>query len=446
MIQRFFKTSNFIFVQGAVQGGCAMKRAFLLILLLLLSSPLYGEETDEVKKEDTSEDILSEAEGLFEDAEEDEQAAGQEGIENLLSGYLETNFQLAQDPEEGEEWHLLNANKLKLKLDKRIRGIHFHGEINFLYYNGSTTYNIVDSLPQEYRAPLEPSRDEFDFSLEDTLKVAQAYATIPVGPLRFTIGRQPLALGTGYVWNPVDPLNKKNIREPSYEIQAHDAVKLSIPLPLNGEARSAFIMGDDLSKTAGFVSAKVNALFDWEVSFATIEQAYTDFFTPDTHWERDTTAGFAFSGQAGEVGIHGEAAYYFPSNSSNHFRWLIGGDYTFSFQNKIMVEFYRNDSGQKRWQHYTLEEWLAFLSGERTGMGKNYLYASMTQTLFSIASVSLSALMNATDSSFTAFPEGKINISELVEIRFILYLSSGKEGTEFGGFPSAAELRATGYF
>ena len=94
----------------------------------------------------------------------------------------------------------------------------------------------------------------------------------------------------------------------------------------------------------------------------------------------------------------------------------------------------------------TQPDWLAYLSGERIGLGRNYLFASTIQTLFDIVEISFSALANLNDFSVIMFPELKINISELAEIRMVYRFSMGEGESEFSTFPSTAEIRVTGYF
>ena len=423
-----------------------MRPIGVLLFLCIFIYPVFGQVAQDEETPGDEEDILLEAEALFEEDEEEGQAGSEMGT-NLISGYLESAFLAFQEKEDVEGRRFQNANKLKLTLDKKISEVQVHGEINFLFYSGFNDFNLLHYLPEKFLAEWEPHRDDFAFSYANEVQVTQAYTVFPTGPLRASIGRQPLALGTGYAWNPVDPINKKNMMDPTDEIPAHDALKLSLPLPLNGEARLAAIVGEDINEFGGFVSVKVNALFDWELSAATMKyDLIEDFLTLDTCSYRDTTLGLAFSGQLGEVGLHGEAACFFTENPDNHFRWLLGGDYTFSFQNRIMVELYHNGSGLAGKEDYTAQDWFSYLSGERLVLGRNYGFFSTSQTVFDIADITLSTLASLTDFSLVIFPELKVNISELAEVRLIYYIPVGKDGTEFGTFASSAELRVTGYF
>ncbi|MBA7614031.1 hypothetical protein ES703_21292 [subsurface metagenome] len=425
-----------------------MRPIGVLLFLCIFIYPVFGQVGQDEETLGDEEDILLEAEALF---EEEEQAGSELGT-NLVSGYLESAFLAIQEKEDVDYRRFQNANKLKLTLDKKISEVRVHGEINFLFYSGFNDFNLLHYLPEKFLAEWDSHRDDFDISYANEVQVTQAYTVFPTGPLWVSVGRQPLALGTGYAWNPVDPINKKNMLDPTDEIPAHDALKLSLPLPVNGEARLAAIVGEDINEFGGFVSARVNALFDWELSAATMKYDLIEYFliedslTFNTRSYRDTTLGLAFSGQLGEVGLHGEVACFFTENPDNHFRWLLGGDYTFSFQNRIMVELYHNGSGLAGKEDYTAQDWFSYLFGERLGLGRNYGFFSTSQTVFYIADITLSTLASLTDFSLVIFPELKVNFSELAELRLIYYIPVGKDGTEFGTFASSAELRVTGYF
>jgi hypothetical protein len=46
----------------------------------------------------------------------------------------------------------------------------------------------------------------------------------------FTIGKQPISLGTGYAWNPLDIFNRKDLIDPTYEQAGINALRMEIPV------------------------------------------------------------------------------------------------------------------------------------------------------------------------------------------------------------------------
>ena len=389
------------------------------------------------------EDILGDAAGLF------GTAAEVEGPQPMpISGYVEAAARAYQQDGDPVDWRAQSAGKVKVRLQTEGAGIRVRAEINALFSRGYGQESVGELVPRDLRPALEPFLAAAEDPYADRIEVAQAYVELPIGPLTLAAGRQPLALGTGYAWNPVDPFSGKSSLDPTYEVPAHDAVRLAAPLPRNGEARMAVIAGPApgrLQELSGFAAVRVNLLFDWELSAAT---RYGSWTTDSLAVEagRENVYGLATAGQVRDVGLHGELAWvdWPQGRGTDHLRGLAGLDTTLD-SGKVLLLEYRYD-GAGGTGDYKAAEWLAALSGERSGLARNAIYASATQTVMDVAEISLAAVVNLDDTSAALVPQVSVNFSERAESRLTMAVPLGRDGSEHGTGPVAVEARLTAYY
>ncbi|HMB00865.1 MAG TPA: hypothetical protein VKS21_07745 [Spirochaetota bacterium] len=437
-----------------------MRFKFLLLSVLIFFSIPAAAETnrDAVSSNELpAGDPFGEAEAIISSSSNAEDTIGEKAdtvSSDILSGYLESRALLLHSAPK-QEWLFQNANKLKLKLDKSFNRINFHSEINFSYYAGHTRLCLLEYLPQKQVKALSNlfgtnfSADVYNYNYNNRITVFRAYGVITLPRVSFFIGRQPVTCGTGYVWNPVDPVNKKDMLDPDYELPPLDALRVMLPLPaVKGELNCAYGFRNNFKDGEFLAFIRAHAWLDWHLVYAYYNYHKTDFLTGLTTSGKRSLIGAAFAGQAGEVGIHGEAAYHtgIKKKATAYFSWLAGFDYTFTFQNRIMAEFYRNDSGSKNSQQYTLQSWLSYINMEQGCLGKNYLYLSSTQILFDITELSLSALINLSDSSYCLMPQYKIMALDQLDILLRCMIMDGSKGSEFAAVNESGELRINFYF
>ena len=70
----------------------------------------------------------------------------------------------------------------------------------------------------------------YRFSFSDQTFLDNAYVMIRMKYADLIVGKQQISLGTGYVWNPTDIFNIKDILDPTYEQPGHNAIRLDIPI------------------------------------------------------------------------------------------------------------------------------------------------------------------------------------------------------------------------
>jgi hypothetical protein len=114
--------------------------------------------------------------------------------------------------------------------------------VNVRQFWGQTTFNLVNYLPEHLiplvpvseDAPLQPL-NHFPYVVQDTFYIDNMYLQLYGKTFRLTLGKQPISPGTGYVWNPTDIFNVKDIMDPSYEQTCVKAVGLDL-YPANGNS------------------------------------------------------------------------------------------------------------------------------------------------------------------------------------------------------------------
>lgn len=412
----------------------------ILVFLVLISFPAWSFSQDTIGNEEAA-TIIENADALFDDTDTTEAKIPP----NILSGYLESSLLTLQEGT-NQDWALQNANKLKLKIDVKSDTVKVHAEVNFNYYTGFNSFNLLDYVPQDLQLPIMPFYSNFALTYPNGIQVGQAYAAINLGPLQLTLGRQPLTLGTGYVWNPVDGINSKNMFDPSYELASQDAFMLSSALPLNGELRVAGIMAERWTNVSLLAVARIHLGYDWELSYQSLEKTDLDMSTFSTTNYRQQIAGLATSGEIWKIGVHGELAFCWDGRLPDHFKALAGLDYTFKVGNQIMLEYLWDDSGREHPGDYTLTDWLWYLSGVNKVMGQHYLFFSSTQTLWDITQLTLAVLYNASDGSLFYLPQFQLTLSDILEIQLRGGVGAGYADTEFGDVPVSMEVRFNAYF
>jgi hypothetical protein len=423
--------------------------------------------------ENSNTDPFSEMDALFDDSTEQ-----QNQLKDFpIYGYVESKFIGMNLPADKNKWELLNAGKLKITIDKSYKQFRVHSELNCNYYAGFTKFNIFDFIPETKKNSLSPLLTEnAEFAYENSITIFQAYGVATTGPVSFFIGRQPLSFGSGYVWNPSDSFSRKNILDPDYEVSSFDALQIITGLPLNGELRLCAAIEDSIKNASAGAALKLNLGGDIELTWQTRvdksfnlndfsdalnQYAYTVSITTNAAaaallqdpnennfytLTRKHLLGLSFAGQIKDIGIHAEAGYSFSHINKGTPSWLLGIDYTFTFQNQILIEIMQDYKGKNNKNEYSTSDWYGLMTGERTGLGRTYGFFSTTQTLFDITEISLQCLINFSDTSVLLIPDFTVTISDNVTMKLLGSTAFGSTETEFAALHDSIELRATFYY
>lgn len=268
----------------------------------------------------------------------------------------------------------------------------------------------------------------------------------------FYAGRQTIAWGTGYAFNPTDIWNRKNPLDPTAPKVGVNALRAEIPLGMLSGLSVVVAPGPDFDHTSGGVRLKGNlGGFDLSVSGMRIMNADRELLgLPEK-----SALGADMAGQIGEVGIWTEVAVNNPvyegmsytDSDSLYVQADAGADYTFEWGTYVMLEYYYNGLGRDDPDDYGVRDLLNMFTGEMAGFGSQYLMAGARHTFHNYYQVSAFVLGNISDRSAMLLPSIAYEFSDNMTIELSSQIGIGdKKRTEYGAVFNNLMLTVTGYF
>lgn len=249
--------------------------------------------------------------------------------------------------------------------------------------------------------------------------------------LELTLGRQKLARGPGYLFNPSDLYNNASFTDPTVEDPGVDALSSQIYL----------------GRFTGFELATVPARQavdgDYGLRFFTnlggfdlsLGYHHLGDYAPATraHFVSCWSYGDIVVGDWDGPGLWLELGYDLPYSDELEVEeaWRLGAglEYTFGEHVTALVEYYHDDAGAAEFADY---DWTALASGERLVLGRDYLFASVDFDLGSLIVANVLGLFNPADGSGVAGPSVRFDLSNNVDATLGGFYFFGGEESEFG--------------
>jgi hypothetical protein len=370
--------------------------------------------------------------------------AAQNNVE--LFGYFESQASAADVK---NEFLLLYSNKLRLDLKSSLsEKVTFGANFDYITYHGKTEWNILDFLPSDVVAEVPPGMESFYvLSFSDRHFLDNAYIKLSFKHFDLTVGKQQISLGTGYVWNPTDVFNIKELFDPTYEQPGHNALRLDVPLGAMSTFTALFSPEDTWKNSAKLIQFK-GRISHFDFALTGIERIwrfhdYTLFDLVNMDFpELPGTRKLLGASTVGELlglGVWAEYAYNwmkypgdFQENAAGNFSELVvGTDYTFNFQTYIMIEYYRNTLGKSDYKQYNLNDWMRMIALEQKSVCRDQIYALIQHPATDLLSVGISTIYSISDHSFALVPTLNYSFSDNVEIFAYLNFNIGREGKVF---------------
>ncbi len=248
-------------------------------------------------------------------------------------------------------------------------------------------------------------------------RVFRGFATIRAGRTTVTLGRQRIAWGTGFAWNPTDLLNPYNPAAVELgEKTGVDAVHVGYAAGDFSRIEAAFAPGDTSEDMA--VAARVSAhVGEYDVSGM------------GGYFRRDWVVGGDFAGYLGDAGLRGEAAVTFPEFESPYLRFTVALDRSFANDYYGFLEYYFNGLGTTDKDEYD------FFEALRTGLfnvARDYLAVAVVKSVTPLLGASVYGLVNIDDGSALLGPSLTYSLGDNSELGLATYFFVGKGDTEFG--------------
>ncbi len=296
----------------------------------------------------------------------------------------------------------------------------FHSRLIFRHLTG---YKIIDEVTQ--------------------ILIDRAQVNLYLEKFDLIIGKQRLAWGSGYAFNPTDVFNPPDFTDPRGEREGVSAVRLTVPLgkvsevmlvgaqkaaePVYDSGTGKWTTPSDKAEDGEYaVLAKTN-FADYDLSLIAI----------DLGKDESEKLGGSVSGELFGLGVWLEGAYTFPedekkeiANKNNYPQVVAGLDYTFQNGLYLLGEYYRNEQGAWSYKDY---QWARLRRGEITNPGRDYLFNDFEYDVTDLTKIVFSSLLNVNDSSFFFHPQINYNIYSDTTISGGMYGFYGPVGSEFFG-------------
>ena len=142
------------------------------------------------------------------------------------------------------------------------------------------------------------------------------------------------------------------------------------------------------------------------------------------------------------MGIHGEGGYTFIKGEGDsgtladaggdHERFPLGIDYTFDFQLYLIAEYLRIGQGKTDSSEITLNDRMAYLSGEILSTNRDTVFTGFTYPLTDLMDFSLYGILACNDISAIINPWLLYSVYPGVNLSFTAYVPVGDEQSQNG--------------
>ena len=356
-----------------------------------------------------------------------------------IFGYYESEYDHIQLTNKSYNF---GYNKLRIDLESRPSDqVMIAGNINFQLPHGKTDWDLIDFIPKSIDTDIE----SLSFSLKNTLLLDNIYLRTSFSTFDLTIGRQPLSLGTGYAWNPLDIFNRKELMDPTYEQPGINALRMEIPMDLDGTHLDAIITPDSTWEMSTKMIQIKKGLGRFDIS---LNGAYQHHLVPNAEagytYENVYFAGGAFVGEFWEFGLWGETLWSLDVDD-NFGEVVLGTDHTLNNGLYLMCEYLHNSLGADE-DDLQFDHYMYNYSGETHSLMKNYIFAVGMYNVNDYIASSMVIFGNLDDNSYILAPQIDWEVFEDVTVGVWVSQSIGDKDTEFGIQNRAVRFRIRAYF
>lgn len=317
--------------------------------------------------------------------------------------------------------YVLNINRFRTKAILDF-GEKMHSEIwldtELLAGNYLSTMDFTLSKSIE-----RPNFTDLDWTLSDgknhqlQQSLFRAFTTLYTGSTEIKVGRQRIAWGTGFVWNPTDLLNPFNPAAIELEEKnGVDAVYGVLPFGSLSRFEAAYAPGRGALKASTAARLTTNWR-DYDLAMMAGDFQGSFVFGGD------------FAGYIGGGGFRGEFAYTRQDGAANFLRAVINADYNFPGDWYAFVEFYFNGQGETDKKKYNLTD---LFSGNVFNLARHYLALSVTKSITPLLTFSAYNITNLDDHSALIGPAITYSLAENLELSLSSYFFLGANDTEYG--------------
>jgi hypothetical protein len=365
-------------------------------------------------------------------------------------GYFESQVLVADIK---SEFLQLQTNKCRIDLERSDQKYYFAANLYAITYHGRTRWKIPDYLPEPVARRI-PDSDipYYILSFEDDIVLDNAFLKIKLPRFDVTLGKQQISPGTGYLWNPTDLFNQKDLFDPTYEQPGHNAIRMDIPIASRINGMILYAPSTDWAVSTRLISLKAGfGHFDYTFmmtdrtwilhDFTRFEE--TDFLKSE---EDRKLIGGSLVGELFGAGFWTEYGYN-RTGTNHHFHEIVAGlNYTFDFKTFVMIEYFRSTLGKTHAADYTLNDWMRYLTAEQKALNRDQIYLMLQHPLNDLTQLGIS-MIAAGDGSFVLIPTLNAVPFENIELLGYLNVYSGKNTSAFNShLGNGGLIRIRAYF
>lgn len=349
---------------------------------------------------------------------------GAEVIE--LSGEFESEIFINDQYEEPQAGTI---NSLTLQADAQVNEhTSFHSRLIFSHFSG---YKIGEE--------------------DSDLVIDRAHLNLYLPKFDLRIGKQRLAWGSGFAFNPTDLFNPPDYTDPRGEPTGVSAIRLTVPMGTVSEimlvgAQQTTMKYLDQASDSSLTTAK--AAQDTEIALrGKTNLGGFDFslIAIDLGEDEAEKLGGSLSGELFKLGVWCEGAYTFPEQilvdrfeDDEYWQLVVGADFTFAKGFYLLGEYYRNGQGKWSLDDY---QWSRQQLGQLANLGQDYFFGSCRYIHKELITTSLSGLLNVNDQSFFFHPQIAYDVYSDTMIASGMHGFCGQEKSEFYGMKNSRNYR-----
>jgi hypothetical protein len=371
-----------------------------------------------------------------------------------LFGYFESQITGAAIE---SAFHHVQSNKLRVDLKYTPSNrMTFAANYDFITFHGKTRWSARDFLSEQVSSSIPDSlAGAYTITFEDQQFLDNAFVRLSFSRWDVTAGKQQISTGSGYVWNPTDVFNVKDVLDPTYEQPGHHAVRVDVDAG-RSISLTALYSPEETWRTSGKLVQVKGRLPRFDTALLAIERVWCfhdyrqfDVATPGfvKRPERRRVFGANTEGELLGLGIYAEYAYNSMELSNDFHEWVAGVNYTFDFQTYAMGEFYRNTWAKSDYREYDLNDWMRSLAMEQKSISRDQLYVMCSHPVSDFIDLSLSSVWSISDGSFTVVPALTWSLFQDVDVMAYGNVNFGEDGTAYSKLlGDGGLLRIRAYF
>lgn len=319
--------------------------------------------------------------------------------------------------------------RMSLKIKERTENLYFFAEPVFTHYHGILKYDLCCFIPDS----LIPPDFSLPFEYRSSVYLRNAFLRWRFLFFEAQIGKQQIGWGTGYVFNPENVFQRKNIIDPSYELDGISLLRVRAePLPLSEIDFLYLPPQDTVSANYGLRFHSLIKGLDLSLGGVKKTRYVSDsLFLLKEKDDKGIIADFAM--EVSGFNVYGEFLKWKEGS------FIVLGGVTYLFSDGLttfLLEYLYNGEGKN---DYSLGDYILYLSGNSLTMGRHEIYFNITRDL-EFNKVNLSFVLNPEDFSGMVIFNFRYSISDEAWLIFSSFFPFGKGG-EYSFMHKGAFLR-----